>query len=57
MTYKIWHIRYENKVWHMFKVNNKDTRTRQCHWINFTPVSGVSIIQFEHAFLCWEASK
>ena len=31
-----------------FRVNNKDTRT------NFTTVSIVSIVDFEHVCVCWE---
>ena len=33
----------------MFKINNKDTRTRTY----FTPCSGISIVNFEHVIFGW----
>ena len=37
------------KVWNMFKVNNKDTRTT-----SMTSFSSVSIVKFEQVNVCWE---
>ena len=35
----------------MFKVNNNETRKTLVS--SFTPFSRVSIVVFEHAFICW----
>ena len=49
------------KVWSMFKVNNKDTRTTSIasflcryfqHWTYFAPFSCACILKFEDAFVC-----
>ena len=47
----------------MFKVNNKDTKTTPmalfwclCYLLTyFTPCSSVSIVNFEHVIVSWEA--
>ena len=45
------------KVWNMFEVNNKDTRTTQLRRsnafiVNSEQISRVSIANFEHALVC-----
>ena len=55
----------KNKVWNVFKVNNKDTRTTSvmlfylyCFlWTYFTFFSSVSIVDFELVNICWEWNK
>ena len=54
------------KMWNMFKVNDKDTRTTpmpsfwclyRSLWIYFTPCSSVSIFNFEQVIVDWVYSQ
>ena len=49
------------KVWNMFKVNNKDSRTTSMiscwclyyNWTYFTTFSNISVVNFEKGNVCW----
>ena len=43
----------KNKVWNLFKVNNKDIRTTYW-WTNFAPCSCVSIVDFKELNAHWK---
>ena len=46
-------IFYSSAGIYMFKVNNKNTRTRFKICSKFTPCSGTSIVNFEHVIADW----